>query len=234
MLMLGVICLANAHEALQIMWAGSFILLNAAYWIVAALPDNTQWDLSIYTVKEHATNIIPVCDTFTQALWKAIALCESAEWAELCTPARPRTETWKTWTKRAVEKAESVSWERKSESDLPPDQKLLWDYSGLFCNIPKWDHTGEFRKAINENPLPPKRPRPTPLPTPELMPQQVRQPADESAGSNEPDKLELQHMAQTNGNGQTKPGAEAPKITERDEQDTGIGGHYLNVPKGTT
>ena len=89
MLMCGVICLANAHEVLQIMWAASFIILNAAYWIVATLPDERNWDLSFYNVKEHICDMGHSSPSFAHALWKAIAFAHSTEWTHMGTPARP-------------------------------------------------------------------------------------------------------------------------------------------------
>jgi hypothetical protein len=38
MLMLGVIALANAKLQLQFVWAGAYISINIAYWVVAAVP----------------------------------------------------------------------------------------------------------------------------------------------------------------------------------------------------
>jgi len=52
MLMFGVVALANAGLYLQLGFAVSYILLNAAYWLVAALPPKTHWDTSSFVVKE--------------------------------------------------------------------------------------------------------------------------------------------------------------------------------------
>jgi hypothetical protein len=54
MLMFGVIFLGNASIYLQIAFAASYMVLNAAYWIVAALPQKTHWDMSCFEVLPQA------------------------------------------------------------------------------------------------------------------------------------------------------------------------------------
>lgn len=51
LLMFGVIFLGNADTYLQIAFAGSYMVLNAAYWIIAALPQKLHWDMSCFEVK---------------------------------------------------------------------------------------------------------------------------------------------------------------------------------------
>ncbi|KAF2432476.1 hypothetical protein EJ08DRAFT_669487 [Tothia fuscella] len=51
LLMFGVIFLGNADTYLQIAFAGSYMVLNAAYWIVAALPQKSHWDMDCFEVK---------------------------------------------------------------------------------------------------------------------------------------------------------------------------------------
>jgi hypothetical protein len=50
-LMFGVIFLGNAGTYLQVEFAGAYMILNAAYWIVAALPQRTHWDMRCFEVK---------------------------------------------------------------------------------------------------------------------------------------------------------------------------------------
>jgi hypothetical protein len=51
LLMFGVIFLGNAGTYLQIAFAGAYMILNAAYWIVAALPQRYHWDMSCFEVR---------------------------------------------------------------------------------------------------------------------------------------------------------------------------------------
>ena len=46
LLMFGVIALANASLVLKLAFAGAYIILNAAYWVVTA-PPTMHWDLSL-------------------------------------------------------------------------------------------------------------------------------------------------------------------------------------------
>jgi hypothetical protein len=54
LLMFGVIFLGNAGTYLQIGFAGAYMMLNAAYWIVAALPQRYHWDMSCFEVRPQA------------------------------------------------------------------------------------------------------------------------------------------------------------------------------------
>lgn len=104
MLMGGVICLANAQIQVQIAWAGSYMFLGAAYWIVAALPGKVHWDTSCYTVIEECLSDSNMekkgypseNKTFTQALWRAIVVSKSINWVRR-SDACPDTSAWKEW-----------------------------------------------------------------------------------------------------------------------------------------
>lgn len=50
LLMFGVIFLGNAGTNTQVAYAASFMVLNAAYWIVAALPQRYHWDMDCFEV----------------------------------------------------------------------------------------------------------------------------------------------------------------------------------------
>lgn len=52
MLMMGIVALGNAENLTQIIFAGCYMVLNAAYWLVAALPPKVHWDLSMYKLKK--------------------------------------------------------------------------------------------------------------------------------------------------------------------------------------
>ncbi|RDI87903.1 Ribosome assembly protein [Venturia inaequalis] len=53
-LMFGVIFLGNAGTNVQVAWAVSFMVLNAGYWIVAALPQRYHWDTTCFKVIHQA------------------------------------------------------------------------------------------------------------------------------------------------------------------------------------
>jgi hypothetical protein len=104
MLMGGVICLANAQIQVQIAWAASYMILGAAYWIVAALPGKLHWDTSCYKVTNEclsdstmdAKGYPSENTTFTQALWKAIVVTKNISWVSK-SDACPDTQAWKEW-----------------------------------------------------------------------------------------------------------------------------------------
>ena len=105
MLMFGVIALANAKLTLQVAYAAAYILLNAAYWVVAALPQRLHWDLSSYdTVEEEFVQPIGENENFTAALWKAIAITRSVDWVKN-TDIAPSSKEWKEWLNKAEEMA---------------------------------------------------------------------------------------------------------------------------------
>ena len=104
LLMGGVLCLANSSIELQSGFAASYMLLNIFYWIVAALPPARHWDLSRLQVSEIKVNggfpaenrkddTTPT--TYTEALWKAIAITGSTRWVE--SPLTPNTPAWREW-----------------------------------------------------------------------------------------------------------------------------------------
>lgn len=118
MLMGGVICLANARIESQIAWAGSYMLLGSAYWIVAALPQKVHWDTSCYKVTSEALSdyqmhtkghffskmrqIYPYSpsDSFTEALWKAIVASKDERWVRRKDHC-PNTKVWDEWLHQA-------------------------------------------------------------------------------------------------------------------------------------
>ncbi|KIW03836.1 uncharacterized protein PV09_05135 [Verruconis gallopava] len=50
LLMFGVIFLGNARTNVQVAFAVAYMILNAAYWIIAALPKRFHWDTSAFEV----------------------------------------------------------------------------------------------------------------------------------------------------------------------------------------
>ncbi len=99
-LMAGVICLGNSTLSLQIAFAAAYMILNAAYWVVAALPPQWHWDLRCYKVQREEYDGGESHDNFTQALWKAIAITKSAEWVKIGQIA-PVSRAWKKWVDMA-------------------------------------------------------------------------------------------------------------------------------------
>jgi hypothetical protein len=58
MLMGGVIMLANSTNELQLAWAVAYMILNAAYWVVAALPSRWNWELSGFKLRDVKTRYL--------------------------------------------------------------------------------------------------------------------------------------------------------------------------------
>ncbi len=132
MLMFGVLFLANATLTLQICFAVSYLILNAAYWTVAALPPQWHWDLSSFKMEEERYIDGEENDSYTDALWKSIAITQSISWVKIANLA-PKTDAWESWLKEA----ETASLQhpcRMSEKGnvmLYPDwdcQRALTDY----------------------------------------------------------------------------------------------------------
>ena len=115
MLMGGVIALANARIENQCAWAGAYMMVNIFYWFGAALPPAQHWDLSrleVHHVEVHggtpprsATQKIDnVPPTYTEALWKAIAVTGTSNWVREAGWS-PRTAAWNDWLNEAEEAA---------------------------------------------------------------------------------------------------------------------------------
>jgi hypothetical protein len=151
LLMFGVIMLGNANNRLQLAFAGSYMILNAAYWIVAAVPSKLHWDTSAFSVINHRfeNNYNPANDrfeaiprdkgevmrnaTFTQALWKVIIITKSADWVRLG-KAAPETEIWNKWLVDAVAKSK----EDPKHTYQDDDGMTVW-------KVPKWDPQGHLK-----------------------------------------------------------------------------------------
>ncbi|KAL8673821.1 MAG: hypothetical protein Q9168_001786 [Polycauliona sp. 1 TL-2023] len=113
-LMFGVICLGNATLNLQVGFAVSYIILNAAYWVVAALPPQWNWDLSYYKVQRIKYEGPETMQTFTEALWKAIAITQTAHWVNVGSIA-PVSKGWAKWIEEAEQRAKDgpIVWDEK-------------------------------------------------------------------------------------------------------------------------
>lgn len=146
MLMGGVICLANAQIQVQIAWAGSYMLLGSAYWIVAALPGKLHWDTTCYTVTNECLSDSNMEKkgypsenrTFTQALWKAIVVSKNIGWVRRSS-ACPDTRAWEDWLNAARACSKDV---RLSDKENKPGVKT-WE-------VPAWDPQAYLAELLDE------------------------------------------------------------------------------------
>ena len=130
-LMVGVISLGNSTLPLQVAFAAAYLILNAVYWVVAALPPQWHWDLTCYKVEKEPYEGGETNESFTEALWKAIAITKDVEWVKLGQVA-PANEGWKTWIGLALDAAQDVDDathgdDKKAERPLPqwdPNENL--------------------------------------------------------------------------------------------------------------
>ncbi|KAJ9658545.1 hypothetical protein H2201_007752 [Coniosporium apollinis] len=144
MLMFGVITLANATLELQIGFAAAYMFLNAAYWIVAALPPKVHWDTSCFIVKRQRLETSGTDKrftdhnkTFTQALWKVMVVTKEINWAKRG-EAAPDTPAWDQWLRDAAAKAKTAGSEYDGQTDT-----LVW-------RVPQWDPQEALGKLIDE------------------------------------------------------------------------------------
>ncbi|KAL8694775.1 MAG: hypothetical protein Q9218_000621 [Villophora microphyllina] len=139
-LMFGVICLGNATLDLQLGFAASYIILNAAYWVAAALPAQWNWDLSYYTVQRIQMEGGEGNQTFTAALVKAISITQSAEWVKIGGIA-PISKGWNEWLREAEAVAKSAEgpWDEKED---------------VVRGIPKWNYNAALSRCLDPDPDP--------------------------------------------------------------------------------
>ena len=145
-LMFGVICLGNSTLYLQIGFAASYMILNVAYWIVAALPPQWHWDLSCYKVEQEKYEGGERHASFTQALWKAIAITQSVEWVKNGQIA-PVSEAWKLWVEKAGEVVEKEK-EKEELAGMGTDGADNLEKRGV-KSIPHWDAESALTDYLN-------------------------------------------------------------------------------------
>ncbi|KAF2627270.1 hypothetical protein BU25DRAFT_341998 [Macroventuria anomochaeta] len=157
MLMGGVICLANARIESQIAWAGSYMLLGSAYWIVAALPAKVHWDTSCYKVTSEALHKYDIykkrnifsrnkkgypftkSKSFTEALWKAIVASKDATWVRRGDHC-PESKVWDDW----LHMAKTCSREYMDPmTEKNKDGFKVWE-------IPEWDPSEYLQHLFKE------------------------------------------------------------------------------------
>ncbi|OCL09254.1 hypothetical protein AOQ84DRAFT_354101 [Glonium stellatum] len=144
LLMFGIIALGNAGNNLQLAFAAAYILLNAGYWTVAALPTKLHWDTSCFQVKmqrlegsEKNKYFADQNSTFTRALWKVIVVTKSIDWIARSTAA-PDTDAWRRWLRDAKAAAEKEGW-----YEDPADGTLVW-------KVPQWHPQERLRELLAE------------------------------------------------------------------------------------
>lgn len=143
MLMFGVIFLGNASLVLQISFAAAYLILNAAYWTVAALPCQWNWDLSSFKFE-----LVELCRSeknpnFTEALWTAIALTRSTEWV-INGQIAPMNSAWRQWLDVAAQVAATGDAGKKDEKGrviLP-----TWDFQGKLTDLIKKEKDAQLKR----------------------------------------------------------------------------------------
>jgi hypothetical protein len=151
LLIFGVVCLGNASTPLQVAFAAAYILLNAAYWIVAALPPQLHWDMSCFEVKEQGfeadlnlkgkgdSAFVETNRTFTQALWKVVAATKDIGWVAKSATA-PQTRAWDEWLLEAKNHA----------VDTKCHEENLGDRTVKVFEMPDWDPQKALISALTE------------------------------------------------------------------------------------
>ncbi|KAL8662771.1 MAG: hypothetical protein Q9202_004463 [Teloschistes flavicans] len=134
-LMFGVICLGNATLELQLGFAASYIILNAAYWAAAALPARWNWDLSNYTIDRIKIVDGEANDTFTSVLFKAISITQNSQWARIGDIA-PISKGWDEW----LQEAETVA----KSGEAPWDEK-----EDVIRALPKWNFNAALSRCLD-------------------------------------------------------------------------------------
>lgn len=165
MLMGGVICLANARIESQIAWAGSYMLLGSAYWIVAALPAKVHWDTSCYkviseTLSEHeiherrnifakSKNPYPYTKSksFTEALWKAIVATKDATWVRRGDHC-PESQVWDDWLHMAKTQSCQVM-EAMTNEEIKKKEGMKM-FGIKTWEIPDWDPSDYLQQLFKE------------------------------------------------------------------------------------
>ena len=99
---------------------------------MAALPQRWHWDVSAFHLEEVEYSEGIESDNFTEALWKAIAMTRSTEWARIGDIA-PKGVGWTHWLEKAEEMAVSDPGEKRDDRGnlcLP-----AWDYESALSDF---------------------------------------------------------------------------------------------------
>lgn len=111
------------------------MFINIFYWIGAALPPQDHWDLSRFSVTHieirggHPPNssITRENPSYTEALWRAIALTKSKDWL-VSTGWTPKTEAWSNWLHEAETAALDEPIMKKEVAGVPVWIISSWDF----------------------------------------------------------------------------------------------------------
>lgn len=140
-LMISVVALANAKIQLQIAWAVSYVILNIAHWLAAALPRRLNWDFSAFVLAEQGIEGGPHSSNYTEALWKAIVLTQDIGWVKRA-DAVPLNENWHEWLAEAEGMSkESIQIHRELED---PMWKGEFGGQPVVWTVPGWDPKGAY------------------------------------------------------------------------------------------
>ena len=144
MLMSGVIALGNAKLETQVSFAAAYMLMNAAYWVVAALPSKLHWDLTCFDIKNQRIGydyhdekrLVSPSTTYTEALWKVILVTKSTEWVHVSNAA-PKTTAWDQWLIEAHGQAMSAGSCCDEDNPKSPVTWLMpdWDPQRAWLDI---------------------------------------------------------------------------------------------------
>ena len=142
MLMFGVIFLGNASLVLQISFAAAYLILNAAYWTVAALPPQWNWDLSCFKFELIELSTPEKNPNFTAALWTAIALTRSTEWV-INGQVAPMNSAWRRWLAEAEAAAtrDACKKDDRGRAILP-----IWEFQERLTVLIKEEKDAQLKK----------------------------------------------------------------------------------------
>lgn len=150
-LMGGVICLANSRIELQTGFAAAYMMINIFYWIGAALPPAEHWNLTRLKVEEiqieggrPLPGSAPSDGTlsYTQALWKAIAITGTKTWIKEAGWA-PKTPAWEEWLYEAETAAR--------EEEIIKSSTLVNGHRREVWKIRSWDYKGALSTLLRPN-----------------------------------------------------------------------------------
>lgn len=142
MLMFGVIFLGNASLVLQTSFAAAYLILNAAYWTVAALPPQWNWDLSSFKFELIELGRSEKKPNFTEALWTAIALTRSTEWV-INGQIAPMNSAWRQWLDIAGQVAATADAKKDDKGRVVLTE---WDCQGKLTDLIKKEKDAQLER----------------------------------------------------------------------------------------
>ncbi|KAF2224904.1 hypothetical protein BDZ85DRAFT_233119 [Elsinoe ampelina] len=130
-LMVGVVLLGNCSWTMQAAIGGTFIFLNAVYWLVALLPLKLFWHVNAYRVEKeqdlhpHITRAHETVnfkgrelpDSYTRTLWYTIHRSRSTSWV-WSSASVPDTPMWRQWISEAEQNVDNPNWDAVERKDV--------------------------------------------------------------------------------------------------------------------